>query len=73
MAVMKSLSHMTLPMCPVKLACDGATIRDGRAMCSKCAERMARKAKEKAPVKLKGEKPTQPSKRGRKPRTQSGA
>lgn len=69
MAILKSLSHMTLPMCPAKIACDGATLHKNRTMCAKCEERLARRAKEKAPPKLKGEVPTQPSNRGRKPRT----
>ena len=52
----KSLrSAMQVPLCNTKVACDGNTLFNGRTMCLKCEEALAKKAKnkDKAPV-LKG-------------------
>jgi hypothetical protein len=43
------------PMCPLQIACEGTQLKEGREICGKCEEKLAKKNK---PLKLKGSLPT---------------
>lgn len=47
--------RLQIPICEVKVACDGNTLFKGRKICGRCEETLAKRAKQKAAQEQKAE------------------
>jgi hypothetical protein len=53
--------NMHLPVCASQVACDGTSVKTDGASCSKCRDKMAKKAKAPPPLRGSNTKPPKAS------------